>query len=168
MRQTIQFFIASILLLAVLSQPEFIANSSNWCRDASTKIGYNLCAIYENHKSRLNIIILCSFGALLGPLFAPDGMSEKSSVPFLRLVFPFHSDIWYVRVDIMVTIIVGAALAYVIMRPSTPLHAIASGTGWSAILNKISKFRPTPHSKNHDIDNNKPVPSNGDDNNIPI
>jgi hypothetical protein len=96
----------------------------------------------DNNSSEIYLITLTIFGSLLVPIFSPSGTSERTSVPFLRRIFPKRSLAFYNRLDLFITVLVGTLLGYLIIHPTAPLEAIGSGAGWSTLLNKICKIWP--------------------------
>jgi hypothetical protein len=146
MSNSVKFFIVILLIFASLAQPLFLTSVCTWCAESSSDLYNYIKSVSENHKDRIIILMLCGFGALLGPLFGPKGVGDRSAIPFLRTLFPNWSDLTYHRVNILITIMVGMALAYTIMCPSTNVNAIASGTCWSATLSNISNLKYAPNS----------------------
>ncbi len=146
MSSSVKFFIVISLIFTSLAQPLFFNSVCTWCAESSKDMYNYVKTVAENHKDRIIILMLCGFGALLGPLFGPKGVGDRSAIPFLRTLFPSWRDLTYLRVNIVITIIVGMALAYTIMCPSTNVNAIASGTCWSATLSNISNLKHAPNS----------------------
>jgi hypothetical protein len=96
----------------------------------------------DNNSSEIYLITLTIFGSLLVPIFSPSGTSERTSVPFLRRIFPKRSLAFYNRLDLFITVLVGTLLGYLIIHPTATLEAIGSGAGWSTLLNRICKIWP--------------------------
>ena len=142
----LRVFFVCVFFLASFAQPHFLMKAGAWCQGATGRLFDFAYVVYNNHGDRLCILFLCSLGAFLGPLFHPRGIAPKTAAPFLKNMFPNWSDLTIYRLDIGLTICIGAILAYLIMRPSSNIAALASGTGWSLSLKSLGRLVPAPQS----------------------
>lgn len=84
-----------------------------------------------------NIFFITWVGAICGhilSLYAPNFYGTK---PFLRQMFPEKSDTFYFRLDFLILPIIGAAIAFNLIEPTSIKASLFSGLSWSGSLGTI-------------------------------
>lgn len=61
------------------------------------------------------------------------------SISFLKAVLPGRSDVFYVRLDLVVAVLSGSVIGYVIFAPTAALPALAAGFGWTSAMQTLIK-----------------------------
>jgi uncharacterized membrane protein YbjE (DUF340 family) len=61
----------------------------------------------------------------------------KSSIRFLKGLFPRRSSAFYLRVDFILSVIIGTCIGVILYSPITEYQALASGLGWTAAFSII-------------------------------
>lgn len=144
------------MLMIFLQYPTVLYNTYDCFACTINELSNTVIEFYNNNSSQIYLFTLTFFGSLLVPIFSPNGKSERTSVPFLRLIFPNKSEAFYNRIDICITVLVGTLLGFLVMHPTTTFGAIGAGAGWSTLLNRICKIRPKSLNDNGPNDSKGP------------
>jgi hypothetical protein len=67
----------------------------------------------------------------------------KSSVRFIKTLFPKRSSVFYFRFDFILSALVGTCIGIILYSPKTEYQALAAGLGWTAVFSIIKADRPT-------------------------
>ena len=76
------------------------------------------------------------FGATAMYVFALNKGFE-GAFPFLKRVFPGHSDTIYNRIDFFIVIFAGSIIGTICFSPTSSLQALAAGFGWVGAMNVL-------------------------------
>ena len=67
----------------------------------------------------------------------------KSGRKYLKQFFPKKTTAFYIRLEFILSAILGTCIGIILYSPSTPYQALAAGVGWTAAFNltKAEKIR---------------------------
>jgi uncharacterized membrane protein YbjE (DUF340 family) len=66
----------------------------------------------------------------------------KSSIRFLKDFFPSRSSAFYIRVDFILSVIIGTCIGVILYSPITEYQALAAGLGWTAAFSIMKAENP--------------------------
>lgn len=66
----------------------------------------------------------------------------KSSIRFLKDFFPRRSSAFYIRVDFIMSVIIGTCIGVILYSPTTEYQALAAGLGWTAAFSIMKAENP--------------------------
>jgi uncharacterized membrane protein YbjE (DUF340 family) len=67
----------------------------------------------------------------------------KTSIKFLKGFFPRRSSAFYLRVDFILSVIIGTCIGVILYSPITEYQALAAGLGWTAAFSILTAEPPT-------------------------
>jgi uncharacterized membrane protein YbjE (DUF340 family) len=70
----------------------------------------------------------------------------KSSIGFLKGLFPRRSSAFYLRVDFILSVMIGTCIGVILYSPITEYQALAAGLGWTAAFSIIKAEPPNKQS----------------------
>src|ERR1700674_175930 len=70
----------------------------------------------------------------------------KSSIGFLKELFPRRSSAFYLRVDFILSVMIGTCIGVISYSPITEYQALAAGPGWTAAFSIIKAEPPSKQS----------------------
>lgn len=76
----------------------------------------------------------------------------KSSIKFLKDFFPQQSSAFYIRIDFVLSVIIGTCIGVILYSPNTEYQALAAGLGWTAafsIMKAENPNRQAPRENGH-------------------
>jgi hypothetical protein len=79
---------------------------------------------------------LTLFGAMAMYVFSLH-KGFHGAVAFLRTVAPGHQDVFYARLDFVLSTVIGSIIGYIAFMPATPFQALAAGFGWVGTMNVL-------------------------------
>jgi hypothetical protein len=65
----------------------------------------------------------------------------KSAQKFLKQFFPKRRDSFYIRLEFILSALVGTCIGIILYSPATPYQALAAGIGWTAAFNLLKADR---------------------------
>jgi hypothetical protein len=66
----------------------------------------------------------------------------KSSIRFLKDFLPRRSSAFYIRVDFIMSAIIGTCIGVILYSPTTEYQALAAGLGWTAAFSIMKAENP--------------------------
>jgi hypothetical protein len=76
----------------------------------------------------------------------------KSSRKFLNGFFPRRSAEFYLRVDFLLSALIGTCIGIILYSPATSYQALAAGIGWTAAFSLIKAERTSKNRQGSDGD----------------
>ncbi|MDZ7969102.1 MAG: hypothetical protein RM368_29830 [Nostoc sp. DedSLP03] len=103
-------------------------------------LGISSCSPHWLQFSIVSVyyIILYAFAAIgaVIPYFFDTNKSKEDGVLIKRLqkLYPNKTEPFYALVELMITVFIGGFVGIILIQPTTPQQAFASGLGWFATI----------------------------------
>lgn len=82
----------------------------------------------------LPLFLVAVVGVLVVHIFAPDTAESATARPFLERWFEGRTERFYFRMNVALTVCVGAFVSVIYFAPNDPTKALVAGMGWSAAI----------------------------------
>jgi uncharacterized membrane protein YbjE (DUF340 family) len=104
--------------------------------------GYPMDQNIQSAWELANIPSITFLGCVTAYVFSQQ-KGIKSSIRFLKGFFPRRSSAFYIRVDFILSVIIGTCIGAILHAPiTTEYQALAAGLGWTAAFSIIMAENP--------------------------